>query len=146
MVCDSEAAVKSCNQKLTASIYHNTECDWDLLKTYHTLREEWCLNIFTKVQWLKGDADREGRDLTRDERIKILADLLADTTRNNARGPYGERTNCPHWPVKGTLFIKGTKITSGMKQQLASQLSDGKLHDYIIDKEKWSQYTFDSVA
>jgi hypothetical protein len=47
---------------------------------------------------------------------------------------------------KATLFIKGTKITSGMKQQLASQLSDGKLHDNIIDKEKWSQYTFDSVA
>jgi hypothetical protein len=33
-----------------------------------------------------------------------------------------------------------------MKQQLASQLSDGKLQEYIIDKEKWSQYTFDGVA
>jgi hypothetical protein len=32
MVCDNKAAVKRCNQKLTASIYHNTECDWDLLK------------------------------------------------------------------------------------------------------------------
>jgi hypothetical protein len=47
---------------------------------------------------------------------------------------------------KATLFIQGTKVTSGMKQQLASQLSDGKLKDYIIDKEKWTQYTFDSVA
>jgi hypothetical protein len=37
-------------------------------------------------------------------------------------------------------------VTSGMKQQLASQLSDGKLKDYIIEKEKWSQYIFDSVA
>jgi hypothetical protein len=33
-----------------------------------------------------------------------------------------------------------------MKQQLASQLLDGKLKDYIIEKEKWTQYTFDSVA
>jgi hypothetical protein len=33
-----------------------------------------------------------------------------------------------------------------MKQQLASQLSDGKLKDYIIDKEKWTQHTFDSIA
>jgi hypothetical protein len=33
-----------------------------------------------------------------------------------------------------------------MKQQLASQLSDGKLKDYIIEKEKWPQYTFDSVS
>jgi hypothetical protein len=32
MVCDNKAAVKRCNQKLTASIYHNTECDWDMLK------------------------------------------------------------------------------------------------------------------
>jgi hypothetical protein len=27
MVCDNEAAVKRCDQKLTASIYHNTKCD-----------------------------------------------------------------------------------------------------------------------
>jgi hypothetical protein len=47
---------------------------------------------------------------------------------------------------KATLFIHGKKVTSGMKQQLSSQLSDGKLKDYIIDKEKWKQYTFDSVA
>jgi hypothetical protein len=33
-----------------------------------------------------------------------------------------------------------------MKQQLAPQILDGKLKDYIIDKEKWTQYTFDSVA
>jgi hypothetical protein len=147
MVCDTEAAVKRCNQKCTACIYQNTECDWDLLKTYHTLWEEWCRDIPTKVQWVKGHADRKGRDLTRDDRLNILADLLADTTRANARGPYVARPNCPHWPVeKATLFIEGTKVTSGMKQQLASQLLDGKLHDYIIDKEKWSQYTFDSVA
>jgi hypothetical protein len=118
-----------------------------MLKTYHTLREEWCQDIPTKVQWVNGHSDREGRDLTRDERLNILAYLLADTTRNNARGTYGARPSCPHWPAeKATFFIKGTKITSGMKKKLASDLSDGKLHDYIIDKEKWSQYNFDIVA
>jgi hypothetical protein len=133
MVCDNETAVKRCNKKMTASIYHNTECDWDLLKTYHTMREEWCRDIPTKVQWVKGHADCEGRDLARDKRLNILA----DTNRTNTRGPYEARPNCPHWPMeKATLFIKGTKITSGMKQQLASQLSDGKLHDYIINREK----------
>jgi hypothetical protein len=106
MVCDKEAAVNRCNQKLTASIYHNIDYDWDLLKTYHTLRDEWFRDIPTKVQWVKGHADRKGRDMTRDERLSILADLLADTTRANARGPYGARPNCPHWPVeKATLFI-----------------------------------------
>jgi hypothetical protein len=33
-----------------------------------------------------------------------------------------------------------------MKQQLASHLSDRTLKDYIIDKAKWTQYTFDSAA
>jgi hypothetical protein len=33
MFCDNEEEVKRCNQKLTASIYRNTESDWDLLKT-----------------------------------------------------------------------------------------------------------------
>jgi hypothetical protein len=37
-------------------------------------------------------------------------------------------------------------MTSGMKQQLASQLSDGKLKEHIIDKETWTQCTFVSVA
>jgi hypothetical protein len=44
---------------------------------------------------------------------------------------------------KATLFIQGTNVTSGMTQQLASYLSDGKL---IIDMEKWTQYTFDSIT
>jgi hypothetical protein len=61
MVCDNEAAVKRSNQKLTAIIYQNTESDWDLLKKYHNLREEWCRYIPTKLQWVKGHADREGR-------------------------------------------------------------------------------------
>jgi hypothetical protein len=94
-----------------------------------------------------GHADLQERELTREERLNIVAYLLADETRANARGPYGARPNCPRWPVeKATLFIEGTKMTSGMKQQLSSQLSDGKLKDYIIDKEKWTQYTFNSIA
>jgi hypothetical protein len=42
LVCDNEAAVKRCNQKLTSIIYHNTERDWDLLKTFQSLQDEWC--------------------------------------------------------------------------------------------------------
>jgi hypothetical protein len=47
---------------------------------------------------------------------------------------------------KSDPFIQGTKVTSGMKQKLASQLSDRKLKAYIIDKEKWTHYTFNSVT
>jgi hypothetical protein len=128
MVYDNKAAVKRCNQKLTSSIYHTTESDWDLPKAHHSLCEEWCRDIPTKVQWVKGHTNCEGRELTRDKRLNIEAYLLADETHTNTRGPYGAIPNCSHWPVKkGTLFIQGTKVTSGMKQQLASLLSDGKL-------------------
>jgi hypothetical protein len=130
-----------CNQKLMSSIYHNTESDWDFLKTVHSKE------IPTKVQWMKGYADREDRALTRDGWLNIEADLLADKIREEARGPYGARPNFSHWSVeKATLFIQGMKVTSGMRQQLASQLSDRKLKDCIIEKKKWTQYILNSVA
>jgi hypothetical protein len=80
VVCDNEATVKRCNQKLTASIYHNTESNWDLLKTYHTLRDEWSRDITTKVQWVKGHVNLDGRELMQDEQRNMVADLLADET------------------------------------------------------------------
>jgi hypothetical protein len=86
---------------------------------------------------MKGHADRENRALTRDERLKIEADLLTYKIREEARGPYGARPDYSHWPVeKATLFIQGTKVTSGIKQLLESQLYDGKLKDYIIKMGK----------
>jgi hypothetical protein len=66
LVCNNEAAVKRCNQKLTSSIYHNTESDWGLLKTFHILQDEWCKEIPTQVQWVKGHADKENREMTWD--------------------------------------------------------------------------------
>jgi hypothetical protein len=42
---------------------------------------------------------------------------------------------------KTTIFIEEKKVTSGMKQQLTSQLSEGNLKDYVIGKGKWTQYT-----
>jgi hypothetical protein len=76
---------------LTSSIYHNIESDWDLLKTFHSLQEDWCKEISTKFQWVKGHANREDRELTWDERLNIEADLLVDKRRQEARGPYGAR-------------------------------------------------------
>jgi hypothetical protein len=36
MVCGNLAAVTRAKQKLTSSVYHNTECEWDLLKTFQS--------------------------------------------------------------------------------------------------------------
>jgi hypothetical protein len=81
LICDNEAAVKRRNQKLTSSIYHNRESDWNLLKMLPSLQDEWCKEILTKVQWVKGHADREDRALTREEWLNIEADLLVDKIR-----------------------------------------------------------------
>jgi hypothetical protein len=127
-VCDNEAAVKRCNQKQTKSVFHNTEGDWDLVSTYRDLKRQWCNNIYVSVRWIKGHADREGRPLTKYERLNVEADLLADQIREEARGVYGARPNCPYWPIeKATLFIRRTKITSNIKYHLKPQLNDTKL-------------------
>jgi hypothetical protein len=145
-VCDNEAAVKRCNQKQTKSVFHNTEGDWDLVSTYLYLKRQWSDNIYVSVRWFKGHADREGRPLTKYERLNVEVDLLADQIREEAIGIYGARPNCPHWPIeKVTLFMRRKKITSNMKYHLASQLTDPKLRAQIMVKEEWSEHTFDKV-
>jgi hypothetical protein len=100
LVCDNEAEVKQCNHKLTSRIYHNTESGYYLLKMFHSLQDERCKEISKKVQWVKGNADRENRALTWDEQLNFEADLLTEKIREDDRGLYGARPNCPHWPVE----------------------------------------------
>jgi ribonuclease HI len=125
LVCDNESAVKRCNQKQMKSVVHNIEGDWGLVSTYRDLNRQWCNNIDVSVRWVKGHADREGRPLTKYERINVDADLLADQIGEEARGVYGARPDFPHWPIeKVTLFIRRTKITSNMKYHLTPQLTE----------------------
>jgi hypothetical protein len=113
-----------------------------LVSTYRDLKRQWCNNIDVSVRWVKGHADREGRPLTKYERLNVEADLLADQIQEEARGVYGARPNCPHWPIeKATLFKRRTKITSNMKYRLTSQFTDPKLRL----KEEWSEHTFSKV-
>jgi hypothetical protein len=84
--------------------------------------------------------------LTEYERINVEADLLADQIREEARGVYGARPNCTHWPIeKATLFIRRKKITSNKKYHLTSQLTDPKLRAHIMAKEECSEHTFKKV-
>jgi hypothetical protein len=115
-ICDNESAVEKFNQKQTKSVFHNTEGDWYLVSTYRDLKKQWCDNIDIAARWVNGHADREGRPLTKYKRLNVEVELVADQIREEARGVYGARPNCPHWPIeKVTLFIRRTKITSNMK-------------------------------
>jgi hypothetical protein len=45
-----------------------------------------------------------------------------------------------------SLKINGSKIKSNMKQNLQSQLHDGDLMDYLLEREDWTGITFDKIA
>jgi hypothetical protein len=86
------------------------------------------------------------RPLTRDERLNIEADIQADAIRAQARGTIVTRPNCPHWDIEeASLFIRGSKVTSDMRNQLTSQMHDGNLRSFLMQKESWSPKTFDAI-
>jgi hypothetical protein len=77
-IWDNESAVTAARKPKSESIFHNTRCDWDLIETIQDLILRWCKRIALSFHWVKGRADRIYRPLTRDERLKIEADIQAD--------------------------------------------------------------------
>jgi hypothetical protein len=50
------------------------------------------------------------------------------------------------WPSETcTLFIRGVKITSDMKERLTHHLLDGEMQEYLMAKENWARQVFDSI-
>jgi hypothetical protein len=81
-----------------------------------------------------------------DERLNIEADIQADAIRAQARGTIAARPNCPHWNIEeASLFIRGSKVTSDMNTQLTSQIHDGNLRYFLIQKESWSTQIFNAI-
>jgi hypothetical protein len=145
-ICDNESAVTAARRPKSESIFHNTRCDWDLIATIQDLIVRWCKGVALSFHWVKGHADRIDRPLTRDERLNIEADMQADVIRAQARRPLAARPNCPHWDIEAaSLFIKGSKVTSDMKNQLTSQMHDDNTRSFLIQKESWSSQTFDAI-
>jgi hypothetical protein len=78
--------------------------------------------------------------------IIMTDNLQADVISAQARGPIAARPNCAHWDIEeASLSIRGSKVTSGMKTQLTSQMHDNDLRTFLMMKETWSQQTFDSI-
>jgi hypothetical protein len=77
-ICDNESAVTAARRPKSKSIFHNTRCDWDLITTIQDLIVRWCKGISLSFHWVKGHAHRIDLPLTRDERLKIEADIKAD--------------------------------------------------------------------
>jgi hypothetical protein len=138
--------VNAARRPKSESIFHNTRCDWDLIATIQDLIVRWYKGIALSFHWVKGHADRIDRPLTRDERLNIEADIQADVIRAQACGPLAARPNFPHWDIEASsLFIQGRKVTSGMKNQLTSQMHDDNIRSFLIQKESWSSQIFDAI-
>jgi hypothetical protein len=72
--------------------------------------------------------------------------MQADVIRAQARRPLAARPNFPRWDIEAaSLFIQGSKKTSGMKNKLTSQMHDDNLRSFLIQKESWSIQIFDSI-
>jgi hypothetical protein len=145
-ICDNESTVTAARRPKSESIFHNTICDWDLIATIQDLIARWCTGISLSFHWVKGQADQIDRPLTRDERLNIEADIQADVIRAQARGTIAARPTCPHWEIEeASLFIRGSKVTSDMKNQLTSQMYDGNLRSFLMHKDSWSTHIFDAI-
>jgi hypothetical protein len=134
-ICDKKSAVTAERRPKSESIFHNTKCDWDLIVTIQDLIARWCKGGAFSFHWVKVHAGRIDRPLTRDERLNIEADIQADAIRAQACGTIVARPNSPHWDIEeASLFVRGRKVTSDMKNQLTSHMHDGNLHSFLMQK------------
>jgi hypothetical protein len=115
-LCDSESAVLSTNRPLTDSIFHSIERDHDLVSSIKDLQENWCRGMDITYEWVKGHADDLNRELTRAERLNVIADEQCDVVWLHASGTRSVRSSMGLWDSEAcALFIRGSKITSRMK-------------------------------
>jgi hypothetical protein len=79
--------------------------------------------------------DRIDRPLTRDEILNIEVDIQANAIRVQACGMIAARPNCLHWDIEeASLFIRGSNVTSNIKNKLTSQMYDGNLRSFLMQK------------
>jgi hypothetical protein len=145
-LCNNESAILSANRPLTDSIFHRIERDNDLVSTIKHLQENWCRGLHIRYKWVKGHADDLNRELTRAERLNVIADEQCDVVRQQASGPQSARSSAGLWDSETcALFLRGSNITSRMKERLTQQLLDADLRDYLEKKELWSAQKCESI-
>jgi hypothetical protein len=73
-LCENVSDILSANRPLTDSIFHPIEGDHDLVSTIKDLQENWCRGMDITYKWVKGHVDDLNRELTRAERLNVIAD------------------------------------------------------------------------
>jgi hypothetical protein len=97
-------------------------------------------------EWVKGHADDLNRELTRAEQLNVITDEQCDAVRRHASGTRSARSSAGLWDSETcALFIRGSKITSRMKERLTQQILDADLCAYLEKKELWSAQQFERI-
>jgi hypothetical protein len=105
-LCDNSSAILPANRPLTDSIFHRIEGDHDLLSTIKDLQENWCRGTDITYEWVKGNADDLNQELTRAERLNVIADEQCDVVRLHASGTRSARSSAGLWDSETcALFI-----------------------------------------
>jgi hypothetical protein len=134
-LCDNESAVLSTNRPLIDSIFHRIEGYHDLVSTIKDLQENWCRGMDITYEWVKGHADDLNRELTRAGRLNVISDEQCDVVWLHANGTRRARSSAGLWDSETcALFIRGSKITSRMKERLTQQLLDADFRAYLEKK------------
>jgi hypothetical protein len=121
-LCDNVSAILLANRPLTDTIFHCIEGDHDLVSTIKYLQENWCHCLDITYKWVKGHSDDLNRELTRAERLNVIADEQCDVVRQQASGPRSARSSTGLWDIETfAMFIWGSKITSCMKERLTQK-------------------------
>jgi hypothetical protein len=142
-LCDNASAILSANRPLKDRIFHRIEGNHDLVSTIKYLQDNWCREMDITYEWFKGHADDLNRELTRAERLNVIADEQCDVVRLHASGTRSARSSAGLWDSETcALFIRGSKITIRMKEPLTQQLLDAYLRAYLKNKELWSAQQF----
>jgi hypothetical protein len=77
-IITKDAALLAGRRGLTPSVFHCTESDFDLIATIKYLEKGWFHDIDTSYDWVKGHTDQINHPLSRNQRLNIEADELAD--------------------------------------------------------------------
>jgi hypothetical protein len=145
-LCDNASAILSANMPLTDSIFHRIEGDHDLVSTIKYLQANWCRGMDIRYEWVKGHADDLNRELTRAGRLNVIADEQCDVVWLHASRTRSARSSAGLWDSEMcALFIRGSKITSRMKELLTQQFLDAYVRAYLEKKELWSAQQFESI-
>jgi Reverse transcriptase-like len=149
IVCDNEAAVKQCQQRIDPTEAQPNQTmmeEWDIMAEIWTSMREFNEDRIS-IQHIKGHSDSKQsyNTLSLLQQLNVDADRLANEyIQNNMTKDYCWATLLPSSGVH-LNSNKGT-ITHNIKREVKEARIIEKQIQYLCKKNKWEQETFETIA